>query len=102
MLISLGRDGLCAYVRGQLEHNFPDGVRGDVDAVVDGALERLEHCFKSIALPGYNQGEHASLNHLHGDQTAVFYYLASNEAFQRGDMTLAQKLFLLNRTNGIV
>jgi len=103
VLISLGRDGLCAYVRAQLEHNFPDGVRGDVDAVVDGALERLEHCFKSIALPGYNQGQHANFNHLHGDQTAVFYYLASNAAFLRGDLTLAQKFFLLNKAmNGIV
>ncbi len=103
MLISLGRDGLCAYVRAQLEHNFPDGVRSDVDSVVDGALERLEHCFKWIALPGYNQGEHPSFNHLHGDQTAVFYYLASNTAFQRGDVTLAQKFFLLNKAmNGIV
>jgi serine O-acetyltransferase len=103
VLISLGRDGLHRYVSMQLEHNFPDGSKGEVGKVVDGALERLEHCFKWIALPGYNRGEQASFNHLHGDQTAVFYYLAANTAYRAGDVTLAQKFFLLNKAmNGIV
>jgi serine O-acetyltransferase len=103
VLISLGRDGLCAYVRAQLEHSFPDGAKCDVDKVVEGALERLEHCFKWIAMPGYNRGEQASFNHLHGDQTAVFYYLAANTAHKMGEATLAQKFFLLNKAmNGIV
>ena len=103
MLTSLDRPDLARYVRAQLDNYFPDGERSDVAAVLDHALERLEHCFRRIALPQYNRGEHANFNHLHGDQSAAFYYLAANAAFHRGDLGLAQKLFLLNKAlNGIV
>ena len=103
MLISLGSDGLRDYVRKQLDGMFPDGKSGNVDPVVDGALERMEHCFRHIALPHYNRAEHANFNHLHGDQNAVFYYLCANEAYRRGELGLAQKFFLLNKAcNGIV
>jgi serine O-acetyltransferase len=103
VLISLGKADLCAYVRAQLACAFPDGARDDVDPVIDSALERLEYCFRRIALPHYNRDGQANFNHLHGDQTASFYYLAANSAFLRGDVGLAQKFFLLNKAmNGIV
>lgn len=103
MLTSLPKADLHRYVRSQLDHHFPDGVRNDVEAAVDGALERLDHCFAHIALPAYNRDGEASFNHLHGDQTAAFYYLAANTAYRRGDLVLAQKFFLLNKAlNGIL
>jgi serine O-acetyltransferase len=103
VLTSLPKAELYRYVRGQLDNLFPDGVRCDVEGAVDGALERLEHCFSHISLPQYNRDGEASFNHLHGDQTASFYYLAANTAYRRGDLALAQKLFLLNKAlNGIL
>lgn len=82
---------------------FPDGKSGDVSAAVDEALERLEHCFRYISLPRYSRDGRPSFDHLHGDQTAAFYYLASNAAYRRGELGLAQKLFLLNKAlNGIL
>jgi len=43
------------------------------------------------------------MNHLHGDQSAVFYYYLSNSAFRLGDLALAEKAMLLNKSrNGIV
>lgn len=103
MLTSLPRPDLFAYIRAQLDRMFPDGARTDVDDVIDEALERLEHCFRHISLPHYNKDGQASFHHLHGDQTAALYYLAANTAFRRGDLVLAQKLFLLNKAlNGIL
>ncbi len=87
------------------EGNFPasSGAFANLPRIVDEALQRVEHCFSRVVLPGYRRDGKPYFNHLHGDQTAVFYYFAANSAFRSGDADLASWFFLLNKMrNGLV
>ncbi len=86
-----------AYVRAQLDAMFPDGTLVAADAVVAAATERARHCFAHIRHPAFGDDDTVVFDHLHGDQYTMFLYYASNSAFVAGDVTLAKKLFLLNK-----
>lgn len=104
MQTSLEPARLISYVAKQLQNFFPDEQEHDLSPVIHRAMERLEHCFANVALPGYRKHGKVVFNHLHSDQNAVFLYFASNTAWRdMGDIKLASKLFYLNRTlNGII
>ena len=104
MQLSLPIEELVAFTTALIESNFPDGASTTgLDPIVRRAVERVEYCFARVCLPGYARGGKPCFDHLHGDQTAVFFYYVSNEAFRAGDAGLAAKLMLLNKTrNGIV
>ncbi|MDE2482504.1 MAG: hypothetical protein KGN02_09975 [bacterium] len=104
LVISCGRDGLHAYVASLLASTFPDGVtHGVLGQVVDRALDRVEYCFARVALPGYARDGTPYLDHLHGDQSAVFWYYASNSAYEEfGDSALAAKFMLLNKARNAI
>ncbi|MGH7662125.1 MAG: serine acetyltransferase [Vulcanimicrobiaceae bacterium] len=88
----------------QLGALFPDGRRLRLGKVVRRALDRVEHSFSQIVLPGYSREGIATFRHLQGDQYAAFLYFASHAAWkEREDPDLASKLFLLNKAlSGIV
>ena len=94
---SLDVPALTAYLRTQLEAAFPDGTPVDAGEVVGAATERARHCFSQIRHPAFGDADTVVFDHLHGDQYAMFLYYASNSAFVAGDLTLAKKLFLLNK-----
>jgi serine O-acetyltransferase len=95
---SLDQPALVAYVRSQLATTFPDGTPVDADDVVAEAAERARHCFAQIRHPAFGDADTVVFDHLHGDQYTMFLYYASNSAFTAGDLPLAKKLFLLNKS----
>lgn len=101
MIRSLDDADLARYVATQLNNMFPDGRTVSPDAVADLLSEttaRVEHCFSKVNNKFFFDGRDVVFSHLHGDQYAMFLYLASNTAHRRrvgGD--LAAKLFLLNK-----
>ena len=94
---SLDHAALVAYVRAQLASTFPDGSPLDLEDVVAAAAARARHCFSAIRHPAFGDADSVVFDHLHGDQYTMFLYYASNSAFVAGDLTLAKKLFLLNK-----
>lgn len=98
MKLSLPKAQLRRYFERLLENEFPDGGAHAVEPVFERALERLEYCFKHVALRGYRDGEEACFDHLFGDQCAAFIYFLANTAWREfGDAALAKKFTLLNR-----
>ncbi|MEO6913048.1 MAG: serine acetyltransferase [Candidatus Baltobacteraceae bacterium] len=103
MKLSLPAPDFRSYLRRQFDAAFPDNVADDLDAAISEALLRTSVCFSKVALRGYSIDGEAYLNHLHGDQMAVFLYYLSNAAHHNDDRSLAQKAMLLNKShNGIV
>lgn len=104
MHTSLRSADLAGYLEAQLKALFPDGKALRLGKVVRRALERVEHSFSRIVLPGYSRDGRATFRHLQGDQYAAFLYFASHSAWKdREDADLASKLFLLNKAlSGIV
>ena len=106
--LSLPKDEWPRYVARQLEHFFPDGRMPEKDALfaraVDRALERVEHCFRHVALTAYNREGATWFSHLHADQYTVFLWFVSNEVWKLfEDDGIASRLFCLNKAlNGIM
>ena len=99
---SLDDAELGAYLGRQMTAFFPDSAPLVLDAVVREAAERARFCFAHIRHPAFGDGETVIFDHLHGDQYTMFLYYASHTAFVNGDLTLAKKLFLLNKAvNGL-
>ena len=94
---SLDHAALVGYVRAQLEATFPDRTPVDAEDAVGAAAERVRHCFSALRHPAFGDGDSVVFDHLHGDQYTMFLYYASNSAYLAGDLTLAKKLFLLNK-----
>lgn len=103
MKTSLSAARLTAYVKHQLDHFFPDGRAVRVEKPVSEAIARIDVCFSSVKLSGYQLGGRAYFNHLHSDHYATFLYFASNAAWRMGDDKLAAKLYCLNKAlNGFM
>ena len=101
--LSLSKRDFYGYIDDLLKLQFPDGAKHNLADVLDEALKRTAECFSPLRLPGYLKNGKPYLNHLHGDQSAVFYYFLSNSAFHSNDRALAEKAMLLNKArNGIV
>lgn len=98
---SLTPRGLAEYLAHQLSNLFPDGegVRGaDLATHVDGALQRVEHCFTHVRRRGYFDGVTATFDHLHTDQYAAFLWFVGNTIHKDGgDRRIATKTYALNK-----
>lgn len=98
---SLSDKELCNYVIKQVDFFFPDGAEINNSFVfncVQQALYRIRISFEPLHLRYYNKGTSSFFNHLHGDHYSAFLFLLSNEAYKAGNESLAQKLFLLNKS----
>jgi serine O-acetyltransferase len=106
MKLSLPKAELKIFVGKQLDHFFPDKYRfagADIDAAFDEALDRIEYCFRFVALPGYVQDGQSIFSHLHSDHYSHFLYYFGNSLWKRSDnMPICSKLTLLNKSlNGL-
>lgn len=101
MELSLKKEELKQYIRGQLATFFPDKYDfqgSDVDRAFALALERLEYCYKFIAFPAYNYNSQTFFSHLHGDQYSQFLYYLSNSLWTLSEnRILCDKLMQLNK-----
>lgn len=99
MRLSLPRTDLALYVRKQFENLFPDGTDlGDLQKLVDLALERIEHCFSRVRLKGFFANGEARFSHWHSDQYAIFLYYLANSAFrEKPGHPVADKAYALNK-----
>jgi serine O-acetyltransferase len=69
-----------------------------VNAALDMALQRLEHCFGRIRRKYFHGGGGPVFNHLNTDQYAAFLYLLANTVYRAdGDPGVASKLYALNK-----
>lgn len=101
MKVSISKEDLVYYVTAQLNTFFPDKnsvKKKDFADHIDTILERTEFCFSRVNNRYFfNEGE-VLFNHLHGDQYAMFLYLAANTIYRKsGDTAICAKLFQLNR-----
>lgn len=104
MKMSLTEQELSSYVAKQLSNYFPDQQRHSLDivAIMNKALQRIDYCFGHIRRKYYqsldDNGESQTLfNHLNSDHYASFLYVLSNQAWRENKITLAEKLFYLNK-----
>lgn len=101
MILSLARNDLKRYFFHQLDTFFPDGIKAegkDTDAAIALALDRLEYCFKHIAVPAYSNDSQTFFNHLHGDQYSQFLYYCSNSLWAISEnRNVCDKIVQLNR-----
>ena len=101
MKLSLSREDLVGYVGRQLDNSFPDGSAAApaLAHFVGPTLERVEHCFERVRMKSFHDAAGARFSHTHGDQYAIFlYYLANTIHRLGGDLRLAEKTYLLNKT----
>jgi serine O-acetyltransferase len=94
---TLDDDELERYLAAQLDAHFPDGEPLVLREIMRAALERARFCFAHIRHPSFGADGRVIFDHLHGDQYTMFLYYASHTAYVAGDLTLAKKLFLLNK-----
>lgn len=104
MKMSLTGQELSRYVAKQLSNFFPDQQEhsADIDAIMNKALRRIDYCFghihrKYYQEPDENGKSQPVFNHLNSDHYASFLYILSNEAWRENKITLAEKLFYLNK-----
>ena len=104
MKMSLTEQELSRYVVKQLSNYFPDQQQHSLDivAIMNKALQRIDYCFGHIRRKYYqsldDNGESQTLfNHLNSDHYASFLYVLSNQAWRENKITLAEKLFYLNK-----
>ena len=84
------------YINFQLKNFFPDNKShlNEIKLNLDDALDRTLFSIKHTKLPGYTE-----FHYLHSDLYAQFIYFLSNVVWNRShDVTLATKLFYLNKS----
>jgi serine O-acetyltransferase len=102
MKITLKKEDLLKYTFDQIENAFPDGKKYNKISLLkifDKSLERIEYCFSKINNKYFFKNDEVYFNHLNGDQYSMYLYFFSNTLFkEKFDITLCEKLFLLNKT----
>jgi serine O-acetyltransferase len=101
-IVNIDKKRIVQYVSMQLSSFFPldeELNKTLLSTYVDMALERLAYCFSSINKKYYQNDNVAEFNVLNSDHYAMFLYFLSNTVYrQEGELTLAERLFLLNKS----
>lgn len=94
--LSLPRDSLLTYIAKQADTFFPivtQDTKGQLEIVLDEAIERMSFCVDRVRM-WRDTGFHP----LHSEKYTVFLYYLANSLFNRkGDRSLCEKLFYLNK-----
>lgn len=102
MATSLNRSDLLNYTLKQVYNFFPDSKnynKKDIISSFNTNMERIEYCFSKIRNKYFFQNNDVLFKHLHGDQYSMFLYILSNTLYKNNyDLTLCEKLFLLNKS----
>lgn len=100
MIITIGEAGLMTLLERQLETMFL-GTGAEIEAMrhaLPAALERTERCFAGIVNKYYRtESGGVTFDPFHSGQYSIFLYYLSREAWSRGEATLADKLYYLNK-----
>jgi len=70
---------------------------GELEKVLQKALERTEKCFSKLTNKYFCRGKEAFFNPFHTGQYAIFLYYLSNTAYNVGYVSLAEKVYCLNK-----
>lgn len=100
LVSSLTSQELAVYTARQLNHLFPDPhpvADSDLSSAVVEALDRAWKCFEPNITRYYRRDGRAVFNHLHGDHYATYLYFLSNCLYRGGTISIAEKVFLLNK-----
>jgi serine O-acetyltransferase len=98
---SINQHQLSAYVAKQISifSVDEDTIFSDLETYISIALERVEFCFSRVNDKYFFDGKQTLFNHLHTDQYAMFLYYLCNTIWRReGDLSLASKVYYLNKT----
>lgn len=100
MIITIGEEGLTALLARQLS-NFLCGHQEcqALAVALPDALRRTEACFRNITNKYYwtTQGE-LSFDPYHSAQYGIFLYYLSSSVSRSGDLSLANKIYYLNKS----
>lgn len=100
MRLSLTQEQLGLYVAKQLSNIFPDKEvqSSALQGYIVKTLERTELCFSHINDKYFFDGSQTIFSHLHTDQYAMFLYYLGNTIWRNeGDLSLASKVYYLNK-----
>lgn len=102
MVSSLTKDEIYTYMKHQIDMLFYDKYKFEgngIRSAIDLALDRLEYCFRHIAIKNYRtENGDAMFHHLHGDQYAQFlYYFADSLWKLEQNRPICDKIIQLNR-----
>ena len=98
--LNISRINLRNYLIKQLNFMFPDEKQVAVhiiDDYISKALFKIRRSFDTIRSKYYQKKNKSYFDYLNGDHYAVFLYWLSNIAFNEGQISLAKKMFLLNK-----
>ncbi len=98
--LNISRINLRNYLIKQLNYMFPDEKEVAVhmlDDYISKALFKIRRSFDTIRSKYYQKKNKSYFDYLNGDHYAVFLYWVSNIAFNEGQISLAKKMFLLNK-----
>lgn len=100
MILTIPVQSWPSYLSTVADRHIPDGVgiRDSLEAVFQGALDRLGVCFAGINRKYYRVDGKVSLDHLNSDHMATLLYFLSSELIRHGDERAALKLFYLNKS----
>lgn len=99
MKISISRDEMLRLTIHQLNNLFfiSSEELTILSTIQDNVLLRCEKCFSHINCRYYSSGGETYFNPLHSDQHAIFLYFLCNSLYHAGYMTLAEKVYRLNK-----
>jgi serine O-acetyltransferase len=97
--LSLSPAALASYLAAQISNVLPERrvEPSEIQAVMDGALERLEFCLDRLRQRYHHDARGAMFDHRHTDQYAMLLYLVANTAYRNEQLTLAAQAYALNK-----
>jgi len=101
MIVSIGEAGLDGLLTSQVRNLFllSSNEAATLRDLVPVGLERAERCFKEIANKYYCQDSGVvRFDPYHSGQYSIFLYYLSRAAWSAGEASLADRLYLLNKT----
>jgi serine O-acetyltransferase len=104
VIVVEGADFVVWRLQRQLAALAPRRTAPSLEPIVEAALPRMESIVSASALPGYHDADGTPrFDIAQTDQSAMFIWLCSNEAWRAGDRVTAADFFALNKAlNAVV
>lgn len=100
MILSINKKDFIEYITNQINLFFPDKnkiSKTNIVDIFDLTIDRLSFCFKHIKNRYFFDGTNSLFNHLNSDHYCMFLYFLANNAYNTGQLNLAEKAFYLNK-----
>lgn len=99
--IQCGHDRLIKLLERQLMNFFEYDSNDDHEKLLAGvetALQKIQFCFRHIQLKRYQQNGVSVFDPFHSGQNSIFLYYLSRALALQGQLSLADRVYYLNRT----